>query len=88
MKRGNILFGVGSSVELIDGDLFVDITWSKDGWGKLRLVHRIRKMLRFQTKTVILLKEDAMGPPVIIEKMSGIELHTWFGGVDFHHPPG
>jgi hypothetical protein len=45
-------------------------------------------MLRFQTKTVILLKEDAMGPPVIIEKMSGIELHTWFGGVDFHHPPG
>jgi hypothetical protein len=39
------------------------------------LVHRIGKMLCFQTKTMILFKENATSPSIMIEKMSRIELH-------------
>src|SRR5579871_2377670 len=52
------------------------------------MIRRIGEMLRFEAKRVALLIDVAVLAMHSVEKITGVELHSRFGGVHFQHSAG
>src|SRR5260370_26305932 len=71
--------------EFVNRFLPVDGAGCEDYRWKIRMVHRIGKMLRFQAeRRVLAVMDSSLAHNAAVEKIAGVELDAWLGGPDLH----